>query len=391
MTRNRVAWGIAALDMFTIMITRLIDPSGDVSAILVFALGVGSFAGVGALLETRVPGNMIGRLLITAGTLMTASMAMGTYSSLGALQAPNWPLSEIVGLVGVVLFVYPFMIALIGVPLIFPDGHLPSRQFRWVVVLTIVSGAAWTIGSLLGPGSSDGGDGGTPAGPDAGLVGIIRAFFLLSTIVCFSAGIVAVSLRYRRGDRVQRQQIKWLAAIVGLGAVVVPISFIVPPGSDEVAAIVSSLTVLSLFALPVVIGVAILRYRLYDIDRIISRTISWTLTTGLVAAVFAGIVIGLQGPLAEVTGGNTLAVAGSTLVAAALFQPLRRRVQAAVDRRFNRARYDAERIVAGFAHGLGAETSLEEVEHKVVVVVESSLGPRGTGLWIRDNAAGRSS
>jgi hypothetical protein len=124
--------------------------------------------------------------------------------------------------------------------------------------------------------------------------------------------------------------------------------------------------------------------------RVISRTISWTLTTGLVAAVFAAIVIGLQGPLAKVTGGTTLAVAGSTLVAAALFQPLRHRVQTAVDRRFNRARYDAERIVAVFAQGLGAETSLEEVQQKVVVVVDSSLGPKGTGLWVRDTAAGGS-
>jgi hypothetical protein len=390
MIRNRLAWVLAAIDIATILVARLIDPSGDVSAIVLYTLGVASFAAVGALLDTRVPGNPIGRLLLAAGTFMTMSMAMGTYSSLGALQVPAWPLSHIVGLAGTVLFVYPFLIALIGVPLVFPDGHLPSRRFRWIVLLTIASGAAWTISSLLGPAPSDGGGGGTPAGPDAGLVGIIQTFFLLSMIVCFAVGIAAVALRWRRGDGVQRQQIKWLAAIVSLGAAVLPISFIGQDASDVAVAVVSSLTVLSLFALPMVIGVAILRYRLYDIDRIISRTISWTLTTGLVAAVFAGIVIGLQGPLAEVTGGDTLAVAGSTLVAAALFQPLRRRVQAAVDRRFNRARYDAERIVAGFAHGLGAETSLEEVQQKVVVVVDSSLGPRGTALWVRDNAAGRS-
>ena len=390
MTHNRLAWGIAAIDIVTILVTRLIDPSGDVSAIVIFTIGVASFAAVGALLETRVPGNVIGRLLLAAGTLMAASMAMVTYGSLGTLQVPRWPLSHIVGPAGAVMFVYPFMIALIGVPLVFPDGRLPSRRFRWVILLAIASGVAWTIGSLLGPGLSGGGNTGTPAGGDAGFVGIVETFFVLSTIVCFGAGIAAVSLRYRGGDRVQRQQIKWLAATVSLGAVVLPISFIVQDTSDEVAAVVSSLTVLSLFALPLVIGVAILRYRLYDIDRIISRTISWTLTTGLVAAVFAGIVIGLQGPLAEVTGGNTLAVAGSTLVAFAIFQPLRHRVQGAVDRRFNRGRYDAERIVAAFAHGLGAETSLEEVLQKVVAVVDASLGPRGTGLWIRDGAAGRS-
>ena len=321
---------------------------------------------------------------------MTMSMAMGTYGSLGALQVPPWPLSDVVGLAGVILFVYPFLIALISVPLVFPDGRLPSQRFRWCILLTIASGTAWTLGSILGPGPRSGGDTGAPAGGEAGFAGVMQTFFLLSTIICFGAGIAAVTVRYRRGNRVQRQQIKWLAAIVGLGAVVLPISFIVQDTSDEVASVVSSLTVLSLFALPVVIAVAILRYRLYDIDRIISRTISWTLTTGLIVAVFAGIVIGLQRPLAEVTGGNTLAVAGSTLVAFALFQPLRRRVQGAVDRRFNRARYDAERIVAAFAQGLGAGTSFEEVQLKVVGVVESSLGPRDTGLWIRGRGAGRS-
>ncbi len=390
MTRSRLAWGIAALDIVTILVTRLIDPSGDVSAIVVFTLGVGSFAGVGALLDARVPGNIIGPLLLAAGTLMTASMAMGTYGSLGALQGSNWPLADIVGQAGTILFVYPFMIALIGVPLVFPDGCLPSRRFRWITQLTIASGAAWTIASILGPGPSGGADSGAPAGWEAGFVGIIQTFFLLSTIVCFGAGVAAVAVRYRRGDRVQRQQIKWLAAIVGLGAVVLPISFIVQDASDEVATVVTSLTVLSLFALPVVIGLAILRYRLYEIDRIISRTISWTLTTGLIVALFGCIVIGIQGPLSQVTGGNTLAVAGSTLVAFAIFQPLRRRIQEAVDRRFNRARYDAERIVAAFAHGLGAETSLEDVQQKIVVVVASSLGPRGTGLWVRDGSASRS-
>ena len=139
MTRSRVAWAIAGLDIVTILVTRLIDPSGDVSAIVVFTLGVGSFVGVGALLDTRVPGNVIGQLLLAAGTLMTASMAMGTYGSLGALYVPHWPLSDGVGLAGTVAFVYPFLIALIGVPLVFPDGRLPSRRFRWVVLLAIAS------------------------------------------------------------------------------------------------------------------------------------------------------------------------------------------------------------------------------------------------------------
>ena len=190
-------------------------------------------------------------------------------------------------------------------------------------------------------------------------------------------------MRWRRGDRVQRQQIKWLAAIVSLGAVVLPMSFIVPTESDEATAVVSGLTVLSLFALPVVIGVAVLRYRLYEIDRIISRTISWTLTTGLVVAMFAAVVIGLQGPLAEVTGGNTLAIAGSTLLAAAVFQPIRRRVQRSADRRFDRGRYDSQQTVDSFADRLRNEIDLVTLRSALVSTADEAVRPATSNVWLR--------
>jgi hypothetical protein len=134
---------------------------------------------------------------------------------------------------------------------------------------------------------------------------------------------------------------------------------------------------------PVAIGISILRYRLYEIDRLISRGLSWAVLSGLLLAVYAGAVLLLEGVLGGVTQGETLAVAGSTLLAAALFQALRRRVQAAVDHRFNRARYDAEQAAASFAAVLRDEVDLAHVQSALMSSVDSVIGPHGVAVWIR--------
>ncbi len=383
MTRSRVTWGIAFLDMVVILVSRIADPSGDFSATVIFTIGISSFVAVGALLDGRVPGNVIGLLLLAAGTLMTLAMALVTYASLGALQTPAWPLTEAARIVGPTFFVYPFTIALIGVPLVFPDGHLASPRFRWVVGLAVANLIAWTLLSIFGNPQGAESNPGTVADGSLTVVDAIQTFFLITTVVCFGAGGVAVSLRFRHGDPVQRQQIKWLLAIVGLGAIATPVSFLGSGAGPELAYVITSMTILSLFAIPIVIGLAILRYRLYEIDRIISRTITWSVTTGLIVAVFAVIVIGLQGPLAEVTGGNTLAVAGSTLVAAALFQPLRRRVQRMADRRFNRARYDSEQTLATFGERVRAEVDLTALSGAVLATADEAVRPTAARLWLR--------
>ena len=140
---------------------------------------------------------------------------------------------------------------------------------------------------------------------------------------------------------------------------------------------------IGLIALPIAIGIAILRYRLYDIDRLISRTIGWAMVTGLLVALFAGLVVVLQAPLAPLTKENTIAVAASTLVAFALFQPLRRRVQRAVDRRFDRARYDGQRTVDAFAERLRNEVDLGTLRGALVATAEGAVRPTGAGLWLR--------
>jgi hypothetical protein len=140
---------------------------------------------------------------------------------------------------------------------------------------------------------------------------------------------------------------------------------------------------LAYLALPVAIGIAVLRYRLYEIDRIISRTIGYAVVTVTLAVTFGGAILLFQAVLAPLTGGNTLAVAASTLVAAALFQPLRRRVQTVVDRRFNRARYDAERTAAAFAAQLRDEVDLRNLSGDVLQVVAQTVAPATVALWLR--------
>ena len=151
MRRSRVAWGIAGLDIVAFLVASMFDPAGDVGAAVLYAIGIASFAGVGALLCTRVPANPIGVLLLAAGTVLVAAIVIGTYADLGALQVPPWPGSGLARLVGDTLFIYPFVIALIGVPLVFPDGRLLSRRFRWMVWIAIANMVAWTLGGILGP------------------------------------------------------------------------------------------------------------------------------------------------------------------------------------------------------------------------------------------------
>ena len=154
--------------------------------------------------------------------------------------------------------------------------------------------------------------------------------------------------------------------------------------ASGIASVVSDLSNLGLTLIPIAIGVAILRYRLYDIDRLISRTISWALVTGVLVAAFVGLVIGLTTVLGSLAGGSTFAVAGSTLVVFALFQPLRRRIQVAVDRRFDRARYDARRTADAFAERLRNDVDLASVQGDLLGVVVGSLQPASVAIWTRN-------
>jgi hypothetical protein len=190
------------------------------------------------------------------------------------------------------------------------------------------------------------------------------------------AAVAASVLRYRRARGVQRQQLKWFAFAGLVLALVMPLAVAFWYRS----VLVQVLAGLSSNAMPLAIGAAILRYRLYDIDRIVSRTLTWALLTLVLGLGYAAVVLGLGRLLPQ---GSSLVVAAATLTVAAVFQPLRRRVQAAVDRRFNRRRYDAARTVEAFSGRLREEVDLDTLTGELLTVVEATMQPAHTSLWLR--------
>ena len=293
---------------------------------------------VGAVLMTRAPGNRVGDLLLIAATMLMVSAAAGAWS----VAAAGTPGAGLAGLINDVFFIPPLVLLLIGVPLIFPDGHLLSARWRWAVWLTTAAIVALTISKLFATGAVGPADTENPLGAPslAPLVAALGAFSTLTAPVGFGAAVAAVIVRFRRGQGIERQQLKWFLAVAGISALAFLVS-LVP--IDPIPWVAFAIAFCGLIAMPIAIGIAILRYRLYEIDRLVSRTISYAVVTGGLIAVFLAVNLTLTSAFGAATNENSLVVAASTLVVAALFTPLRRRVQRIVDRRFDRARYDGER------------------------------------------------
>jgi len=378
MKRGMVALALAIVDIagyavLSVIVLLNFGPElADPVSTVMFGAVVAAFSLMGALLIRRVPENRIGALLLATGTAQTASIAVLTYAGLGGSAVPAWPVAAIAATFGDAAYIAPWVIALIGVPLVFPDGRLPSRRFRWVVWVT----GAGMVSLLLGAPASM-----IPGLADLGPV--VSALALVANVFGLGGAVAAVWVRFRRGDPVQRQQVKWLLAVAGVATIAFPSALAFGSSESFVALAFWLVAFLAYLALPVAIGIAVLRYRLYEIDRIISRTIGYAVVTVTLAVTFGGAILLFQAVLAPLTGGNTLAVAASTLVAAALFQPLRRRVQAVVDRRFNRARYDAERTVTAFTTQLRDEVDLRNLSGDVLQVVAQTVAPAAVALWLR--------
>ncbi len=338
-------------------------------------------AAVGLLVARHQPANPIGWLLAGESVFLLLTILSGFYANMVyRLGHPGLPVIAPASLVLSQLFSF----ALIGFPLVvllFPDGRLPSRRWRWVVgaylaitgaVVLAVAGAI--VGIALGQhvdlqasgNLANFGHGGTDwAGPAlAGFFIVVGAFWL--------AAVGRQVMSWRRSSGERRQQLKWLAS----GATVCGVFGIWAIATNSA---LWQVLILGFAALPLGIGVGILKYRLYDIDRIISRTLAYAVLTGLLVGMYAGLVL-LATRVLPVSG--PVAVAGSTLAVAALFNPLRHRVQRVVDRRFNRARYDADRTVSAFAGRLQDATDLDTVRADLTAVVHSALEPAQVSVWL---------
>jgi hypothetical protein len=264
--------------------------------------------------------------------------------------------------------------------LVFPDGRLPSPRWRWaawlagagVAVMTLGM-AASTLGDPVRIALSEEEPGGLP--------GLVLDVSVIAAAASFLAALVSLAQRWRRARGNEREQLKWVAFAAGLALVAnIVLQIFQLPG----------LGLVGVMLVPVGAAVAILRYRLYDIDRIISRTLGYGLLTALLGLVYvAGVFVfgRLLNPGGKPSG---LAVAASTLAVAALFQPARRRVQAAVDRRFNRARYDAARTVAAFSARLRDQIDLDTLSTELLAVVDQTMEPTQVSFWLRPPPPGSS-
>jgi hypothetical protein len=353
------------------------------------ALAIGLPSGiVGLLVARRQPANPLGWLLIAIAVCMIAGTDGPDYAVLRYHLGYHLPFGVAAVLLGQAWGLGLELLPL--VVLLFPDGKLPSAWWRgalWayvsVYVLMIVSLGVATIVAVTAHPLQVDSTGGLRATDQAAGWYAVESNVLLPLVLLFAlAFVVRQVLSWRRSSGERRQQLKWLAsgaALVVLSPVLASSQSALPPP----VRFLSGLTWFGFAALPVSIGVAILKYRLYDIDRIISRTVAYAIITGLLVGVYAGLVL----LATQVLGfGSTWAVAASTLAAAALFTPVRHRVQRAVDRRFNRARYDADRIVASFSGRLKDAVDLAAVRADLIAVTHQALEPAHVAVWFRDGA-----
>jgi hypothetical protein len=334
------------------------------------------FVAAGGYVGVRVPENAVGWLIALFGLCVGGYAFFETYA-LSELPNAEWVMWFASG-----LWIPPLIVMLVFVPLLFPDGHVPGPRWRWVTWSSVLGGLLLWVGNAFDETLLD----------DYGLVNPVAATIPVSLIELWRllgsllvllgivAGLGAAMIRFRRSEGVLRQQMKWFAAstLVLIPALLLQ-AWAYESGPRDLAPIFMLLGALGILS---AVAVAILRYRLYELDRIISRTVSYTLVVVMLGLLFAiGVVVV---PNVAMSGETPpWLVAATTLAVAALFNPVRRRIQGWVDRRFNRSRYDAERVMDRFSGSLRDQVDPDQVVNGWVDVVEDTMEPSSLGLWVR--------
>jgi hypothetical protein len=404
MSRRTTAWLAWSLCAFSLALTAL--------SLLLLALNLShpnthiydywlessiiplSFSIIGAIIASRLPANPLGWLFCAAGAISAVTHLSAEYAIYALVAQPNsLPAGE--ALTWLTSWLWITWVGCIALSLLlFPNGRLPSRRWRWLAWLTVlvtIVGALWVA---LSPGVI--GSLGSIRNP-LGIEGLPSGYKPVQTIMSvllFVAAVSTLGLRLHRARGVERRQIKWPAytAVVATGG-----SLLYDTAISEAIGLrwlewVGYVVVIAtLVGFPISIGIAIVRYRLYEIDTLINRTLVYGALTAILAALYFGGIVVLQRVFVAFTGEqSTLAVVASTLVIAALFNPLRRRVQAFVDRRFYRRKYDAAKTLEAFSAKLRDETDLDALNAELVGVVRETMQPAYVSLWLRPDTAFKS-
>jgi cytochrome b subunit of formate dehydrogenase len=400
-------WSIVALQVVLIALNVVFEAlarSATSSLGPGFAVEVGgnaittlAFPAVGALIFWRRPEHPIGWLFCAANLGWAINNSAASYARYALVTNPgSLPAGELMAWFST--WPGPMSMGLyILLVLLFPDGRLPSARWRTFAWLVVGWSAVAAVTSAFAPGPVNetvGLEVGNPLGVDGSLGRLLAQFnelLLPLSLVLFAVTATSMVLRWRHARGIERQQLKWFTSSVALGSLLFVVMVALysrygssPDAMPGWAQVFIVATILSFGLIPVAAGIAILRYRLYDIDRIINRTLVYGLLTAMLALIYLGGVVGMQALLRALTGqGSQLAVVASTLAIAALFGPLRRRMQAFIDRRFYRKKYDAAKTLAAFGARLRDETDLHELSGDLVRIVQETMQPAHVSLWLR--------
>jgi hypothetical protein len=388
-----VAWPMLAVFVVSLVVGLILAVANgsiqqDAGSQVLLVLGFSAFMVVGALVVAHRPGNSIGWLFSASALLAVTAQMAGQYAVYSYVTRPgSLPGATLALWYGSWPWFLVIALTLIFPPLLFPTGRLLSPRWRAVAWL---AGLATALPAALVSVAPDLSLGTVPEQVIANPIGVAAAGNLLKSpvvpalilllVVLAAAAFGSLVIRFRRSRGEERQQLKWFT----YAAALVPLSVV----GDALPAPVGDLaTALPIVFLPVATGIAILRYRLYDIDRLINRTLVYGLLTALLAGVYGGVVL----ILGQAFGGvgrdpPSWGVAGATLAVAALFQPARRRIQAVVDRRFNRRKYDAARMIEAYSARLRDEVDLDTLSSELLAVVDQTMEPTRVSLWLRPAA-----
>jgi hypothetical protein len=388
-TASWLAWSLSALTLLLVACVVVFTAlQGAHRQGLTFLIGVVSCVLVGGVVASRRPYNPVGWFFVVGAACFAVGEATFRYAVYGIIVEPGaLPAAEALAWPQTWLWAPGVALIVIFLPLYFPDGRLVSPRWRPVLWLAILLSVSFAVFSAVTPGEVSDVSGVTnPLGIEAlrPVLRVVEVVLVWMFPVVVFLSVASLIFRFWRSRGEERQQMKWLTYAFAAMSIMILLTNWLDAVNSVLYPVVDTLTSLVFAGIPVAAGIAVLKYRLYEIDLIINRTLVYGTLTVMLVLVYLGGVVSLQYVFRALTGQESqLAVVASTLAIAALFNPLRRQVQAFVDRRFYRRKYDAARILANFGARLREETDLESLSDGLVSVVRETMQPAHVSLWLR--------